>query len=82
MKARTASRHSTCWVEIPGALKVFGFGDLDFAVDLHPALSTVRVDGTAIGRQAARFIVDRIAGRPIGQRIVDIGFTLVPRDSA
>ncbi|APV49515.1 GntR family transcriptional regulator [Betaproteobacteria bacterium GR16-43] len=69
-------------LEVPGRLKVFGFGDLDFAAELHPALSTFRVDGTAIGRQAARFVVDRAEGRPIAQRIVDLGFTLMARDSA
>jgi LacI family gluconate utilization system Gnt-I transcriptional repressor len=69
-------------IDIPGKLRVFGFGDLDFAADLHPSLSTVRVDGTAIGRQAARFVIDRAEGRPVAQRIVDIGFTVVPRESA
>lgn len=69
-------------IAIPGKLRVFGFGDLDFAADLHPSLSTVRVDGTAIGRQAARFVIDRAEGRPVAQRIVDLGFTVVPRESA
>ena len=59
-----------------------GFGNLDFAADPHPALTTVRVDGDAIGRQAARFLVNRIAGFPEGPRIVDLGVTLVPRASA
>jgi LacI family gluconate utilization system Gnt-I transcriptional repressor len=69
-------------IDIPGQLRVFGFGDLDFAADLHPSLSTVRVDGTAIGRQAARFVIDRAEGRAVENRIVDIGFTVVARDSA
>jgi len=69
-------------IEVPGDLKVFGFGDLDFAADLHPALSTVRVDGTAIGRTAAQFVIDRVEGRPIAHPIVDLGFTVVSRDSA
>ena len=59
-----------------------GFGDLEFAADLHPALSTVRIDGTAIGRQAARFIVDRAEGRQVDPRVVDIGFSIIDRDSA
>jgi LacI family gluconate utilization system Gnt-I transcriptional repressor len=42
----------------------------------------VRIDGTAIGRQAARFVLDRIAGGPEGPRVVDLGFTIIPRDSA
>jgi LacI family gluconate utilization system Gnt-I transcriptional repressor len=34
-------------LDIPGRLRVFGFGDLDFAANTYPALSTVRIDGTA-----------------------------------
>ncbi|WP_395699994.1 LacI family DNA-binding transcriptional regulator [Aquabacterium sp.] len=67
---------------VPRRLAVVGFGDLDFAADLHPALTSVHIDGDAIGRQAAQFIVDRAEGRPVKQRIVDIGFSIVERDSA
>jgi LacI family gluconate utilization system Gnt-I transcriptional repressor len=67
---------------VPHRLRVFGFGDLDFAAHTYPALSTVRIDGTAIGRQAARFVIDRAAGRPVDPRIVDIGFKLIARASA
>ncbi len=69
-------------IRVPEALRVFGFGDNNFAADAHPALSTVRIDGNAIGRQAARFVIDRLAGRPIPQRIVDLGFKLIGRASA
>ncbi len=67
---------------VPRRLAVMGFGDLDFAADLHPALTSVRIDGEAIGRQAAQFIVDRAEGRPVKQRVVDIGFSIVERSSA
>jgi LacI family gluconate utilization system Gnt-I transcriptional repressor len=69
-------------IAVPARLRILGFGDLDFARDTDPALSTVRIDGTAIGRQAARFLLDRIAGNPEGPRIVDLGFAIVPRESA
>jgi LacI family gluconate utilization system Gnt-I transcriptional repressor len=67
---------------VPQQLAVVGFGDLEFAADLHPALTTVRIDGKAIGRQAAQFIVDRAEGRQAGPRVVDIGFSIVERASA
>jgi LacI family gluconate utilization system Gnt-I transcriptional repressor len=67
---------------VPEALAVVGFGDLEFAADLHPALTTVRIDGGAIGRQAAQFIVDCAEGRAPAQRVIDIGFSIIERDSA
>jgi LacI family gluconate utilization system Gnt-I transcriptional repressor len=69
-------------ISVPGQVAVVGFGDLDFAADLHPALTTVRIDGDAIGRQAAQFIVDRAEGRPVPSPVVDVGFSIVQRHSA
>ena len=68
-------------IAVPAQLAVVGFGDLDYAADLHPALSSVRINGAAIGVQAAQFIVDRAEGRAVAQRVVDIGFSIIDRDS-
>ena len=69
-------------VAVPGQLAIVGFGDLEFAADLHPALTTVRINGAAIGRQAAQFIVERAEGGQRGPRVVDIGFSIIERESA
>ena len=69
-------------VEVPRDIAVMGFGDLAFASYIHPALTTVHIDGRAIGRQAAQFIMDRIEGRDIGERVRDIGFSILARESA
>jgi len=69
-------------MRVPQDIAAMGFGDLGFARHAHPAISTVRIDGTAIGRQAARFIIDRAEGRPVEQKVIDLGFSLVERSSA
>jgi LacI family gluconate utilization system Gnt-I transcriptional repressor len=66
-------------LEIPEAFSLVGFGDLAFASSLHPALTTVRIDGTAIGRIAAGLIVRSIEREPIAERVVDVGFEIVAR---
>ena len=68
-------------VAVPGRLAVVGFGDLEFAEDLDPSLTTVHIKGGAIGRQAAQFIVDRAEGRAVEHRVVDIGFSIIERKS-
>lgn len=69
-------------LKVPEDIAVAGFGDLAFAADLYPALTTVHIDGPTLGRQAARFITDRASGRDPGPRVRDIGFSIIKRDSA
>ncbi|RZT35502.1 LacI family transcriptional regulator [Cupriavidus agavae] len=68
-------------IEVPRQLAVVGFGDLNFADQLEPALTTVRVDGPRIGELAAHCIVSRALGQPLDERIVDVGFSIVERSS-
>ena len=68
-------------LRVPQQLAVIGFGDLAFAAHTHPAITTVRIDGTGIGRQAARFIVERAEGQEVAQKVIDLGFSLIERES-
>jgi LacI family gluconate utilization system Gnt-I transcriptional repressor len=68
-------------IRVPEDLAVVGFGGADFAAHLEPSLTTVQVDGAAIGRHAATQLLARCRGEEIGQRIIDVGFTIVERES-
>ena len=68
-------------IRVPDDIAVIGFGDLDFAADLNPSLTTVKIDGGVIGRQAATFLMQRARGEKIEKPIVDIGFSLIVRNS-
>lgn len=66
-------------ISIPSRLAVLGFGDLEFAAQTVPALSSVRIDRHGIGRMAAEALLARIEGRPAGEKVVDVGFEIVER---
>jgi LacI family transcriptional regulator, gluconate utilization system Gnt-I transcriptional repressor len=68
-------------LNVPQDLAVCGFGDADFAAHLAPALTTVRVDGAEIGRQAARMVLARCRGETVAERVVDVGFRIIERAS-
>ncbi len=68
-------------LRVPQDLAVVGFGDLDFAADLEPPLTTVRVDDGRIGERAAQMLVARIEGRRIDPVVQDVGFGIVERGS-
>ena len=68
-------------LRVPEDLAVCGFGDADFAAHTEPSLTTVHIDGAAIGRQAARLIVARCRGETVDERVHDVGFRIVERSS-
>jgi LacI family gluconate utilization system Gnt-I transcriptional repressor len=67
-------------LSIPSDLAVFGFGDLEYAPYTSPALSSVHIDRNLLGLRAAEMLLARIEGGET-EKIVDIGFSIVDRDS-
>ena len=70
-------------LHVPDDVAIMGFGDLNYAAHTVPPLSTVSIDGAAIGRIAAQRLLDRFNGvqMPATERVTDTGFTLLPRGS-
>jgi LacI family gluconate utilization system Gnt-I transcriptional repressor len=67
-------------IAVPGQLAVCGFGDLEVGRAIHPALTTVSVDGAEIGRTAAKCLLARLSGGEAARRI-EIPFRVVERES-
>jgi LacI family gluconate utilization system Gnt-I transcriptional repressor len=68
-------------IAVPDQLAVIGYGDLAFAKDADPPLTTMRIDGETIGQQAADMLIARIKGTATAQRVVDVGFAIIERAS-
>jgi LacI family gluconate utilization system Gnt-I transcriptional repressor len=67
---------------IPDKLAVVGFGDMDIAASMSPSITSVHVDGGAIGALAAEMIAACANGRRPAESIVSIGFQIIKRESA
>lgn len=68
-------------IDVPGKLKVLGYGDVNFAAHTSPPLTSIRTNGGRIGELAASMLIQRIEGMPTSTRIVDVGFEFIERAS-
>ena len=68
-------------INIPGDIALTGFDDLEMASQCVPALTTVRVPRRVIGRLAGEMICSRLAGVPIAEPVIDVGFEIMVRDT-
>lgn len=56
-------------VRVPESLSITGFDDLDLASHLLPSLTTMRVPATEMGLRAADYLIARVAGGAVPDRI-------------
>ena len=68
-------------IAVPGRIAVMGFSDLPVAQVLVPALTTVQVRAREIGLRAADLILDRLGSVERKPARLDLGFSIVIRDS-
>jgi LacI family gluconate utilization system Gnt-I transcriptional repressor len=67
-------------IAVPQQVAVCGFGDFELARALHPAITSVSVDGAEIGRVAAQSLLQRLAGQ-VAARSVAVPFRIIERGS-
>lgn len=65
----------------PKDIAVIGFGNLSIAAEMQPGITSISIDGTRIGRQAAEILRLKALGEEI-PRHTDVGFQIVERESA
>lgn len=69
-------------IRIPEDISVIGFGDFEIGKELNPALTTIHVDFSALGRRTGQMILDLLTnGERDTTHIVDVGLRIVERDS-
>ena len=67
---------------VPQDVAVIGFGNLSIAGEMRPTITSVDLDGARIGREAVAVLRRRAAGEKIVNRVIDVGFRLIARESA
>lgn len=68
-------------IGVPDDMAVCGFGDLEFAAEIIPSITTIHLPRYQVGATAANLINARLNGEEIERPIVDVGFELVERMS-
>ncbi len=69
-------------LRVPDDMAIAGYDDLEIAGQMIPSLTTVRIPRFEIGVRAAEMIDLALAGRRPEQRVADMGFDVMWRDSA
>ncbi len=69
-------------IEVPEQLAICGFNDLPASAWMKPSVTTISTPRYRIGFEAATLLRNVIAGRAPAVGQVDLGFTLMPRESA
>lgn len=70
-------------ISIPDKIGVIGFGDQDYAEDTIPPLTSIKVDRSKLGKEAANLLLMRINSNDtvnINTKI-DIGFNIIERET-
>jgi len=66
---------------IPEKIAMVGFGDQPFAAHTVPSLTTIKFDRGLMGRKAAAALLAQFNNEPVAEKIIDVGFQLIERQT-
>ncbi|GAA4354379.1 LacI family DNA-binding transcriptional regulator [Variovorax defluvii] len=69
-------------IRVPQDVAVAGFDDTPLGRAIRPRLTTVGVHQRVIGRKAAEMALAKLRGEPLEAPVFDVGYTMIPRESA
>ncbi|SNY90308.1 LacI family transcriptional regulator, gluconate utilization system Gnt-I transcriptional repressor [Cohaesibacter sp. ES.047] len=69
-------------LSIPDDVAIMGFGNQNFAMYTHPALSTVRVDCINMGEKSAQMLLARLQNEQTEGHSFDVGFEILARETS
>jgi LacI family gluconate utilization system Gnt-I transcriptional repressor len=69
-------------IDVPGKLAICGFNDLPPSAWMNPSVTTIATPRYRIGFEAARLLLQAIEGIEPAARQIDLGYTLMARESA
>jgi LacI family transcriptional regulator, gluconate utilization system Gnt-I transcriptional repressor len=69
-------------LRVPLDLAVIGFGNTQLADEMRPSITSVDIDGARIAREAVGILHRRAGKLPVGERRIDVGFRIIPRETA
>jgi len=67
-------------LSVPRTLSITGFDDVELSAQVDPPLTTISVPAAEIGRGAADYLINAIAGRPVPKSVL-LPYRLVMRSS-
>jgi LacI family transcriptional regulator, gluconate utilization system Gnt-I transcriptional repressor len=68
-------------VKVPEQLAIAGFNDLAGSDQMWPSLTTIRTPRVQIGESAATMLLQLMRDEAVEQSSIDLGWSLVQRDS-
>jgi LacI family gluconate utilization system Gnt-I transcriptional repressor len=73
--------HRQGW-RVPHDIAIAGLDDSVIAAQLTPSLTTVRLPRYEIGREIGEQLIQRLSGCTVESQYIDLGFSIVSRESA